>query len=143
MSGSQKAMLVVDDSADDIRLLDRSIKAVGLTNSIRYVDSVERAIQYLKGDGEFSDRQRHPMASLVLLDMKLPPHDGLDVLRWVRSQPTMQHVIVVATSSSENPILTDKAYRLGANAFLVKPVGTEALNHMVRNLREMLVKEGG
>jgi CheY-like chemotaxis protein len=139
MNASQKTVLVVEDSEDDVRLLDRSIKAVGLTNPIRYVDSVERAIEYLKGDGEFSDRQRHPMAALVLLDMKITPHDGLDVLRWVRSQSTMRDVIVVATSSSENPMLKDKADRLGANAFSVKPLGTEARNEMVKNLHQLLL----
>ena len=129
-----KAILVVEDCDDDFQLLMRSVKAVGLSYPVTCVDTVERAICYLKGEGEFSDRQRYPMAFLVLLDMRLAREDGLDLLRWIRPQPDLWNVIVVVTTSVEDPALMERAYRLGANSFLVKPFGNEALNEMVKNL---------
>lgn len=136
---SKTATLVVEDCDDDFQLLIRSVKAVGLPGPVHCVDTVERAICYLKGQGEFSDRERYPMAFLVLLDMMLAREDGLDLLRWLRSQPEMCTVIVVAMTTVENPVLMEKAYRLGANSFLIKPFGTAAMNEMVKALHHYWV----
>jgi CheY-like chemotaxis protein len=129
-----RAILVVDDCEDDVFMLLRSVKAVNLPHIVHCVDTVERAVCYLKGEGEFSDRERFPMAFLVLLDMKLAGQSGLDVLRWVRSNPNMWNVIVVAMTTVEDPALMEKAYLLGANSFLVKPFGMESTNEMVKAL---------
>src|SRR5688572_22740822 len=133
-ASTSKAILVVDDCEDDVKIFERAPKIVGLTVPIHCVDSVEDAICYLKGEGRFSDRVKYPMARLILLDLTLHGRSGLDVLKWVRSRPELCKAIIVAMTSSENPTMPQKAYQLGANAFLIKPFGSDATNEMVKGL---------
>jgi CheY-like chemotaxis protein len=74
------------------------------------------------------------MPGLLLLDLNLRGGSGLDVLKWVRSRPELCMVMIVAMTSSENPLRAQQAYQLGANSFLIKPFGTEVTNAMVRGL---------
>ena len=135
MSGTPlKAILVVDDSEDDVHMLRRSAKMIGLTNAILHVASVEDAICYFKGEGRFSNRDEYPMPSLVLLDLKFNVRNGLDVLTYIRSQPGLFGVIVIAMSSTEDPAIIRRAYELGANSFLLKPFSNDALDDMLKAL---------
>jgi CheY-like chemotaxis protein len=129
-----KAILVVDDFEDDVHLFLRSAKIVGLTSPIRHVDTVEDAISYVKGEGRFADRDSYPVPALVLLDLKLRGRNGAEVLKWLRSQPELVNIIVVAMTSSENPVIIKQAYQLGANSFVIKPFNADGLNEMVKGL---------
>jgi CheY-like chemotaxis protein len=129
-----KAILVVDDSEDDVCILMRSVKAVGVTCPVHCVYTAEDAICYLKGEGQFSNRDIYPQATLVLLDVKLHDRSGLDVLEWIRSQRDLASMIIVVFTSNEDPRKVKPAYELGANSFLFKPFSNKARNEVVKTL---------
>ena len=132
MASAEKTILVVDDSANDVDLLKRAFKGVGIRNPTQVVYSAEDAICYLVGEGRFKDRKIYAFPVLVLLDLKMPGTDGFEVLRWVRGRESMKHLIIVLTNSD---LIEDirRAYLLGANSFLTKPLPVDELNEMVRS----------
>jgi CheY-like chemotaxis protein len=126
-----KTILQVEDDSNDVFFFQRAMKKAGVANPIQVVSDGREAIDYLKGAGKFADRAQFPLPSLVLLDLKLPYVMGMEVLRWIRQQPGTPMVVVMLTASSEDVDIA-AAYRLGANAFLVKPVDSSKLEDMVR-----------
>lgn len=120
-------ILLVEDSEDDVFFMRRAFKTAGLRHSLEVVMDGQAAIDYLDGKGAFSDRSAHPEPSLVLLDLRLPQVPGLDVLRWVRTQPRFDTLPVVVLTSSNQESDLQNAYRLRANSFLVKPSDTANL----------------
>jgi CheY-like chemotaxis protein len=115
-----KTILQVEDDPNDVFFLQRAMKKAGVLNPIQVARDGQEAIDYLRGAGEFADRDTFPFPCLVLLDLKLPQVMGLDVLRWIRSQPEMWVPVVVMSASSEDSDMME-AYRLGCNGFLIKP----------------------
>jgi CheY-like chemotaxis protein len=114
-------ILLVEDRADDVLMLRRSFHKAGIYNPIQVVRDGEEAINYLLGIGTFSDRIEFPLPELILLDLKMPKVDGFEVLTWVRSQRNFSGIRVIVLSSSESIQDINRAYKLGANSFLVKP----------------------
>lgn len=120
-------ILLVEDNPDDVLLARRAVKKAALPISVQVADDGDEAVAYLDGSGRFGQRDRHPLPDLVLLDLKLPRRSGLEVLRWVRSQPELDTTpVVVLTSSSEDEDV-QQAYALGANSYLQKPVAFNGL----------------
>ena len=120
-------ILLVEDNPDDVLLVRRAVRKAALAVALQDVKDGDEAVAYLDGSGRFADRARHPLPALVLLDLKLPKRSGLSVLRWVRSQPGLDTTpVVVLTSSSEDEDI-QKAYALGANSYLLKPVAFHGL----------------
>lgn len=120
-------ILLVEDNPDDVLLARRAVKKAALAVALQVVEDGDDAVAYLGGDGRFGDRGRHPLPALVLLDLKLPKRSGLEVLRWLRSRPELDTIpVVVLTSSSEDEDI-QKAYALGANSYLQKPVAFNGL----------------
>lgn len=127
-------ILLVEDSGDDVALIRRAFRHAGSTTPMQVVNDGDSAVAYLEGAGGFADRDAHPLPRLVLLDLKLPRRSGLEVLEWARAQPALQAlVVVVLTSSRENADLR-RAYALGANSYLVKPVNFDDLLQLVGTL---------
>ena len=115
-------VLLADDREDDVILVREGFAHAGLTNPIHVVRDGEEAIQYLGGMGKYADRQEFPIPDLLLLDLKMPKIDGFEVLSWLRSQPVIDTLRVIVLTSSADIDDVDRAYRLGANSFLVKPM---------------------
>ena len=128
------AVLLVEDDANDVFLMQRAFKKAGIPNPIHVAGDGEDAVSYLAGHGEFGDRSRHPMPLLVLLDLKLPRKNGLEVLEWIRQQHPLRRLPVVVLTSSREPRDVDRAYDAGANSYLVKPLGFESLLDLVHSL---------
>lgn len=120
-------MLIVEDDENDEILLRRALEFSGQEIPMEFVKDGQQALDYLDGNGEYADRTRHPLPSLVLLDLKMPRLTGFDVLRWVRAQPAYLRLPVVVLSGSMWPGDIDEAYRLGANSYLVKPARRQDL----------------
>ena len=120
-----KTILQVEDDPNDVFFLQHAMKKAGLTNPIQVAQDGQEAIDYLKGIGKFADREKFPLPCLILLDLKLPLIMGLDVLKWIRIQPTAL-VVVMLTASGEDADIA-MAYHLGANGFLVKPSGSRQI----------------
>jgi CheY-like chemotaxis protein len=129
-----KPILQVDDDPNDIFLLQRAMKRVGVPNRIQVATDGRQAIDYLEGAGKFGDRDKFPFPCLVLLDLKLPYVMGLEVLKTVRSQLRTTVPIVMLTASAEEADI-DAAYREGANAFLTKPSEASRLEEMVKSIK--------
>lgn len=117
--------LLVDDNDDDIRLVHRAFTKARVTNPLQIVRSGEEAIQYLVGKEKYANRREYPLPGLVLLDIKMPGLDGLDVLQWIRQQPDLGEIGVIMLTSSDDMRDVNRAYELGADSFLVKPLDFE------------------
>ena len=127
-------VLVVEDSEDDVFILRRAFKESQLANPLHVVEDGQQAIDYLSGMGEFANRDEFPMPFLVLLDLKLPLKDGLEILEWIQKQPFAEDLhVVVLTSSAEERDVT-KAYHLGARSYLTKPPSPKTLREMMTTL---------
>lgn len=124
-------ILQVEDDFNDVYLLSHSLRKAEIECDLHVATDGKQAIDYLKGAGEYADRKKHPMPDLILLDLKLPRVMGLGVLEWVRRELGSGIVVVVLTSSAlESDI--EKAYCLGANAFLIKPTDINRLRRMLK-----------
>jgi CheY-like chemotaxis protein len=115
-------ILLVEDDEDQAALVRLAFQRARIVNPIHAARSGPEAIVYLEGTGPYSDRAEFPLPSLVLLDLKMPGINGFDVLRWIRQQPALQSLRVVVLTASNEIRDVNRAYQLGANSFLVKPV---------------------
>ncbi|NEQ29015.1 MAG: response regulator [Microcoleus sp. SIO2G3] len=128
-------ILLVEDDPNDILLTQRAFRKANLTNaSLQVVTDGDTAVGYLSGVGEYADRDRYPLPVVVLLDLKLPRRSGHEILAWLRQQPELKRLLVVVLTSSNQRSDVDQAYDLGANSYLVKPIGLAALVEVVQAL---------
>jgi CheY-like chemotaxis protein len=132
MDPSTHTILVVEDNQNDIQLLKRAFKKAEITNPLQFLTDGDSAVAYLSGDGSYGDRVRFPLPALILLDLKLPRRSGHEVLGWLREQDQIRRIPVVVLTSSKQPDDVQKAYDIGVNSYLVKPVGFEALLEMMK-----------
>jgi len=128
----EKFILLAEDDINDVLLLERAFEKAGLRPSLRVVNDGEAAIEYLSGRGIYADRERFPVPFLLLLDLKMPGTDGFEVLQWLRNDPELKRLLVVVLTSSNLQADVDRAYELGANSYLVKPVGFDEMLHLVQ-----------
>ncbi len=133
-------LLLVEDRDDDIELIRKGLRRGKVKNPIQVVRDGEDAIAYLSGEGKFANRDEFPLPALVLLDLKLPKVDGFEVLRWVRNQTGLKGLRVIVLTSSQEIRDVNKAYDLGANSFLVKPLDFEQFMATGELIREYWLK---
>jgi CheY-like chemotaxis protein len=129
-----QTILWVEDDRDDAFLIGRAIRKAGLDQPNLVTDGRE-AVEYLSGTGPYGDRDAHPWPSLILLDLKLPKMSGFEVLQWVRINPACRRIPVIMFTSSREKVDVDRAYELGANAYLLKSVDHEDLVEALKVLR--------
>jgi CheY-like chemotaxis protein len=128
------AILLAEDDENDVFFMERAFEQANIANPLIRVKDGEDAISYLKGEGAFADRNINPVPYLMLMDLKMPRKNGFEVIQWVRQQPELKRLpLVVLTSSREDPDV-NRAYELGANTYLVKPVKFEGLVEMMKAL---------
>jgi CheY-like chemotaxis protein len=132
---NMKTILQVEDDPSAVVFLKHAMKKAEVPNPIQVVTDGQQALDYLRGDGRFADREQFPMPCLVLLDMQLPHVMGFEVLKWIRQQPGMVVPVVILTSSADDADVAT-AYRLGANAFLTKPSEPSVLQDMVKAISD-------
>ena len=119
---NQPVILVVEDRDEDLFMLQRAFSQLGFDTPVQYLRDGEEAIAYLRGEGRFVNRDEFPMPTVMLLDLKMPRKNGFEVLQWLREQPQFTDLQVVVLSSSDEIRDINRAYELGANSFLVKPM---------------------
>jgi len=129
-------ILYVEDEEADVALLRHVLGKLGIRNPLQIVRDGRLAKDYLAGKAPYDDRLRHPLPSLVLLDLNLPYWSGLEVLEWIRQQPQLRRVPVLVFSSSNRPDDIGRAYDAGANGYLVKPNALPDFTRLVQALRD-------
>lgn len=133
-SNALQAILLVEDDANDVMLFRRAYSKCNLANPLQVVMDGEEAQDYLAGCGKYADRLTYPLPGLVLLDFKLPRKSGLEVLAWLRAQAGLKRLPVIALTSSREKTDINRAYDLGINSYLVKPVAFDNLMQIVKTL---------
>jgi|SRR6185312_3150435 len=134
MSEGEKIILLVEDNADDEALTRRALKKNNILNKLVVAHDGVEALDFLFGTGPHAGRDLSVMPTLILLDLKLPKVDGLEVLRRLRDDPRTRAVpVVVLTSSKEEQDLA-QSYRIGVNSYIRKPVDFEQFTEAVRQL---------
>jgi CheY-like chemotaxis protein len=130
-----RALLLVEDNEDDVLLMKLALKRAGIINPLHVVEDGQLAINYLAGKGSFAEREQHPLPVVIFLDLKLPLKSGHEVLAWIRQESSLQDMIVIILTSSNQPVDLQEAYRLGANSYVVKPPTAEQLGDLARAFR--------
>ncbi|MGF7151736.1 CheY-like chemotaxis protein [Sphingomonas zeicaulis] len=128
-----KPILLVEDNPKDVELTLAALEQCQLANGVIVVRDGAEALDYLSGAGRFEGRNSGSPA-VVLLDLKLPKIDGLEVLERIKNDPKLRHTPVVMLTSSREERDLVRSYSLGVNAFVVKPVGFEQFFEAVRDL---------
>jgi CheY-like chemotaxis protein len=126
------SILMVDDSEDDIFLATRAIAKASLPCNLHTSSSVQEAKKYLQGQDQFADRTRFPFPDLLMLDLHMPLMDGFDLLRWLRDHPLREGLPTIVFSASSEEQDVQKAYSLGATAYLTKPCSLHELQDLLR-----------
>jgi len=135
MNDNAGTILLVEDDQNDVFFIQYAFEVANITNPLQIVGDGQQAIDYLRGAGKYADRSRFAFPSLVLLDLKLPMKMGIDVLKWMHSQPSMRNLLVLVLTSSSNVEDIDEAYRFGARSYLVKPLSVEDRLEMARLIK--------
>lgn len=128
-----KRILLAEDSTQDVEMTLAALASNNITNRVDVVRDGEEALDYLRRLGRWSDRDAEPPV-LVLLDLKMPKVDGLEVLREIRADAALRLIPVVMLTSSREEQDVVRSYELGVNAYVVKPVGFEKFAQAVREL---------
>jgi CheY-like chemotaxis protein len=132
--GAPVAILFVDDDPNDMLLVQRAFKKAGLTYPLIHKRDGEEAIDYLSGKSPYSDRTKHPLPTLILLDIKMPKMTGFDVLSWMQHQPTLAKIPVVVLTASVRDEDQSQAQKLGAVGYRAKPVDFGELVDIIRDV---------
>ena len=141
MMGLKKSgILLVEDDSNDILFIRRAVRQSKLENPKQVVRDGDEAVAYLSGEGDYADRNLYPLPGMILLDLKLPRRSGLEVLECVRNQTVIIRIPVEKLTSSRENIDVDRAYDIGVNSYLLKPVNYNALNDMIETLNAFWLK---
>jgi CheY-like chemotaxis protein len=127
-------ILIVEDNPNDAEMALRALKKNNLTNKVEVVEDGEKALDFIFCRGAYADRKNAPYPKIVLLDLKLPKVDGLEVLRAIKSDPVTKIIpVIVLTSSKEESDIVE-SYQLGVNSYIVKPVDFDKFVEAVNGL---------
>jgi CheY-like chemotaxis protein len=134
MIGEPVLVMLIEDNADHAELIIRTLEEHRISNKVRHFFDGQTALDYLFQRGEFSDSATSPRPHLVLLDLRLPRVDGIDILKAIKRDETLKCIPVVILTTSEAEKDVAKAYYNHANSYLVKPVGFEEFRQLMDNL---------
>ena len=127
-------IMLVEDNRMDMELTLDAFRLVRLDNPIQVVTNGQDALDYLFRRAKYADRDAYPMPDLILLDLKLPGIDGIEVLRQAKSTPIIKRIPVIILTSSKEEADRTLCYDNGANSYLVKPVSFEDFISMVQQI---------
>ena len=134
MKNEEVEILLVEDNKQDAEMAMRALKKSNLVNNLIHLKDGAQAIDFLFGTGEFSGRNIDNKPNLILLDLKMPKMDGIEVLRIIKQDPLTKKIpVIVLTSSKESPDI-EACYALGVNSYIVKPVEFESF---IRGITEL------
>lgn len=127
-------IIIVEDNPNDAELMVHSLKKTHLANKLIVLEDGEQALDYIFCKGKYAKRDSDEFPKVIFLDLKLPKVSGLEVLEQVKSNDKTNKIpIVIVTSSKEDPDIK-AAYNLGANSYVVKPVGFDQFKETINQL---------
>jgi CheY-like chemotaxis protein len=134
MNGEPLTILLVEDNQDHAELVMRNMEDFQVANTIVHVEDGEAALDYLYGSGKYTDRKQFPLPHLMLLDLRLPKIDGMEVLKVVKSDKALRPmpVVILTTSDAERDIAM--AYEYNANSYVTKPVNFSQFSKLLKDL---------
>ncbi len=127
-------LLMVEDNSEDLELALRALRKANLWNKIQIARDGAEAIEFIFCEGAHADRHISDGPKVILLDLKLPKIDGIEVLRRIKSDPRTQKIPVVVLTSSKEQCDVIESYALGVNSYIVKPVNFESFVKAVHDL---------
>ncbi|MFH6982783.1 response regulator [Marinoscillum luteum] len=134
MSVHEIEILLVEDSVSDAELTIRALKKHNMANKLVHLENGAEALDYLFANGAYSEREVKNVPKLILLDINMPKVGGIEVLKQIKGDERTRKIpVIILTSSKEDPDI-DKCYDLGANSYVVKPVGFESFMKAVSEL---------
>ena len=135
-SRNLRTILVTEDVENESVLLRHAFEKAGVKAPLEFVRDGQEAIDYLEGSGQYSDRSKYPFPGLLLLDLKLAGRSGFEVLEWARGRAGLKRLVIVVFSASSRAKDVTRAYELGANSYLVKPLGVAELGEIGKLLED-------
>ncbi len=134
MNNREISVILVEDNMDDAALTIRALKKNNLANNLIHLQDGEEALEFLFAEGKYAERSMDNIVKVILLDLKMPKVNGIEVLKRIKSDPKTKTIpVVVLTSSAEDPDIK-KCYELGANSYIVKPVEFDNFSKTVADL---------
>ena len=130
------SILLVEDNPMDVELIIDAFKEARLANEIHVARGGKEAIEYLFGEGDYSDRKQYPLPDIVLLDLKMCGIDGHEVLRRIKNAEKLKRIPVIILTSSSDEGDRAMSYDNGANSYLVKPVSFDDFLKVVETVSE-------
>lgn len=127
-------ILLVEDEEAHAELTKRAIRKAGNANRVDIVYDGEQALDYLFNSKKFTDKDKYPVPGLILLDIKLPGIDGIDVLKSIKEDPDLKRIPVIMLTTSEREEDVARSYEHYANSYLTKPVGFNEFEEKIRQI---------
>jgi CheY-like chemotaxis protein len=126
-------ILLAEDNPDDALIFKLMFKRAALPHALQVVEDGQQAIDWLSGKGIYSDRQKHPLPDVLLLDLKMPVKTGFEVLEWLRTRTDFKELSAIVLSSSDDPKDIKRASELGAAKYFVKSPQLQDLLQYLRS----------
>lgn len=138
MSNSQQVTIImIEDDPGHATLIEKNLRRAGIANNIIGLDNGRKAIEFFTSSGEFAD-QKLPDSMLILLDLNLPEVDGFEILKQLKSSPTTHLIPIIILTTTDNPREVERAYELGCNIYVTKPIVYDNFAESIRKLGLML-----
>lgn len=131
MKADPANILLVEDNPDHAEMIMRLLNSHYNVLQIHHLRDGQAALDYLTGRGEFKDHHESPTPRLILLDLRLPKVDGLDVLKEIKTSEALRHIPVVVLTTSEAESDISRACNLHVNSYLVKPMNLDEFDHLI------------
>jgi CheY-like chemotaxis protein len=136
----RSTILVADDDPNDQFFIQRELAKVDTSITVKFVNDGEQAVAYLEKAVGLSDRTNFPAPTVIFIDLKMPRMNGFEVLAWLKAHPELKQIPTVVVSSSDAQRDIDEAYKLGANAYLVKPANVDDFRKLFRTTGEFFLE---
>ena len=136
MKKYHSTILIVDDDAHDLFFIEEAFREIGVKDPIHTVNGGQQAIDYMMGEGKFSDRGVYAYPTFITIDLKMPGTDGFAVLEHIKNNPEWAIIPTVILSSSQDPDDIKKAYMLGASSYHLKPNSQADLREQLKVLHD-------
>jgi len=135
----RRTVLIAEDDENDQFFVAREIKKIVPPVDVQFVEDGEQAIAYLTGTGQYSDRSRYPTPAVIFIDLKMPKLNGFELLEWLKRHDMLKSIPAIVVSASTLQTDIDKAYQLGANAYIVKPASAIDLQKLFKTTGEFFL----